>query len=329
VSELLEVDDLVVRYRIGRNQELTAVNGATIRLGPGRALGLVGESGCGKSSLAKAVAGVLNPANGTIRVRGRELTWPRSKRDARAVQMVFQDPSSALNPALKIGKMLEELLLVHALASNRRAARSRAEELLTSVGLPADVLNVRPQALSGGQRQRVGIARALALEPDVLIADEAVAALDSVVKRSVIELIDGLRRRLDIAVIFVSHDLAAVRRLCDETIVMYLGEVVEQRSTHDLFQAPAHPYSAALLAAQPDVNQRLDLSVAPALAGDPSSPIDRPPGCTFAPRCPRATPKCTQESPPPRPVTDAGLVRCHFPLVSANDRGSHREPTGA
>jgi oligopeptide/dipeptide ABC transporter ATP-binding protein len=329
VSELLEVDDLVVRYRIGRNQELTAVNGATLRLRHGQALGLVGESGCGKSSLAKAVAGVLPPTEGTIRVRGSELTSPRSKRDARAVQMVFQDPSSALNPALKIGKMLQELLLVHGLVANRRAAHRRAAELLSSVELPAGVLNVRPRALSGGQRQRVGIARALALEPDVLIADEAVAALDSVVKRAVIELIDDLRRRLDIGVIFVSHDLAAVRRLCDETIVMYLGEVVEQRSTLDLFQAPAHPYSAALLAAQPTVHERLDLSVAPALSGDPSSAIERPPGCAFAPRCPRATPQCTRESPPPHRVADGGIVRCHFPLVAATDLESHPEPTGA
>ena len=329
MSELLELDDLVVRYRLGRNQELTAVHGATIRLSHGQALGLVGESGCGKSSLAKAVAGVVTPTHGTIRVRGNELTSPRSKRDARSVQMVFQDPSSALNPALKIGKMLEELLLVHALSPNRRAARARAVELLSSVGLPADVLNVRPRALSGGQRQRVGIARALALEPDVLIADEAVAALDSVVKKAVIELIDDLCRRLDIGVIFVSHDLAAVRRLCDETIVMYLGEVVEQRSTLDLFQAPAHPYSAALLAAQPNVHERLDLSLAPALSGDPSSPIDRPPGCTFAPRCPRATSKCTQESPPPYAVADGGIVRCHFPLVTTTDHTYDREPTGA
>lgn len=328
MTELLEIDDLVVRYHVGHGQELTAVDGASLRLAPGRTLGLVGESGCGKSSLARAAAGVIAPTSGTIRVGDRTLGAPRSRDDARAIQMVFQDPSSALNPALRVGRMLEELLLVHELTTDRRSARARAQELLADVGLPAAVMSARPRALSGGQRQRVGIARALALEPDVLIADEAVAALDSIVKRSVIELIDELRRRLGIAVVFISHDLAAVRTLCDDTAVMYLGQIVERRATTELFAAPSHPYTAALLAAQPDIRQRLDLSVPPALAGDPPSPIDRPPGCAFAPRCPHATPHCAQHAPPVHQLPGGGTVLCHFPLTQlANTAAATNDPS--
>jgi oligopeptide/dipeptide ABC transporter ATP-binding protein len=314
VSRLLEIDDLVVQYPVARGRSLTAVDGVSLQLQPGAALGLVGESGCGKSSLARALAGVLQPRSGSVRLGGAPLGWPRSQADARCVQMVFQDPSSALNPALRVGRMLEELLLVHGLAADKSAARARCEQLMLDVGLPVAVLDARPRALSGGQRQRVGIARALALEPEVLIADEAVAALDSVVKKGVVELLQALRRDRGISLVFISHDLATVRTLCDEIAVMYLGAVVEHRATADLFAAPRHPYSAALLAAQPDIRRRLDLSVPPALQGETPSPIDRPSGCPFAPRCTHVQPVCTTVEPPDEAVAGGGQVRCHFPL---------------
>lgn len=216
MSRLLEVDDLVVQYSVGRGRSLIAVDGVSLQLQPGAALGLVGESGCGKSSLARALAGVLQPKAGSVRLGGSPLGWPRPQADARSVQMVFQDPSSALNPALRVGRMLEELLLVHGLAADKGAARVRCEQLMHDVGLPVAVLDAKPRALSGGQRQRVGIARALALEPEVLIADEAVAALDSVVKKGVVELLQSLRRDRGISLVFISHDLRhrahAVRR---------------------------------------------------------------------------------------------------------------------
>ena len=314
MSRLLEVDDLVVQYSVGRGRSLIAVDGVSLQLQPGAALGLVGESGCGKSSLARALAGVLQPKAGSVRLGGSPLGWPRPQSDARSVQMVFQDPSSALNPALRVGRMFEELLLVHGLAADKRAAWARCEQLMHDVGLPVAVLDAKPRALSGGQRQRVGIARALALEPEVLIADEAVAALDSVVKKGVVELLQSLRRDRGISLVFISHDLATVRTLCDEIAVMYLGTVVEHRSTTDLFAAPRHPYSAALLAAQPNIGRRLDLSVPPALQGETPSPIDRPTGCPFAPRCVHAQPVCTTMEPPEETVVGGGRVRCHFPL---------------
>lgn len=316
MSSLVEVDDLTVQYPVGRTMNVVAVNAVSLSLDAGSVLGLVGESGCGKSSLGRAIAGIRPPASGRIRVDGRELGDSRRRSDARLVQMVFQDPSSALNPKLTIGSMITELLLVHGLVPDRAAARSRAEELMTSVELPASALDRRPDALSGGQRQRVGIARALALEPKVLIADEAVAALDTIVKASIVALLARLRNELGLSILFISHDLGVVKQLCDEIAVMYLGRIVERRRTQDLFSSPRHPYTAALLAARPRIGQRLDISTPPALAGDPPSPMDLGEGCAFASRCPRVQDECREVSPPRILGADQQAVSCHFPLTA-------------
>lgn len=314
MSPLIEVENLTVRYPMGRSTELTAVNDVSIAIAAGTILGLVGESGCGKSSFGRAIAGIRPATSGRIRIGGRELSGPRNRADARLVQMVFQDPSSALNPALTVGSMISELLLVHELEVDRDAARQSAAQLLDSVDLPASILDRFPDALSGGQRQRVGIARALALRPSVLIADEAVAALDTIVKKSVVELLARLRQELDVTIVFISHDLTVVHQLCDEIAVMYLGRFVERQSTDSLFAAPHHPYTAALLEAQPRIGQRLDVSLPPILSGDPPSPVDLESGCAFAPRCRHARDVCRSAAPPVLDVGEGSSVSCHFPL---------------
>jgi peptide/nickel transport system ATP-binding protein len=314
VTPVLSVENLTVRYPISGGVDLTAVDDVDLSIEPGKILGLVGESGCGKSSLGRVIAGIQRPQHGRISIDGREMSDRRRGDDARLVQMVFQDPASALNPALTIGAMLRELLLVHSLVTDRKAADRRAVELLDSVGLSEELLERRPDALSGGQRQRIGIARALALEPRVLIADEAVAALDSVVKKSVIALLSDIRERMGLTIVFISHDLAVVRRLCDEVAVMYLGRIVERQPTDRLFEDPKHPYTAALLRAQPRIGERLDLVSTPALIGDPPSPIELRAGCSFASRCPSVLEICRTTAPEAASSTDGSLVRCHFPL---------------
>jgi oligopeptide/dipeptide ABC transporter ATP-binding protein len=314
VTPVLSVENLTVRYPISGGAELTAVDDVDLSIEPGKIIGLVGESGCGKSSLGRVIAGIQRPQRGRIMIDGQEMSDRRRGDDARLVQMVFQDPASALNPALTIGAMLRELLLVHSLVTDRKAADRRAVELLDSVGLSEELLERRPDALSGGQRQRIGIARALALEPRVLIADEAVAALDSVVKKSVVTLLSDIRERMGLTIVFISHDLAVVRRLCDEVAVMYLGRIVERQSTAGLFDEPKHPYTAALLRAQPRIGERLDLARTPALIGDPPSPIELRAGCSFASRCPSVIEICRTTVPEAAWSTDGSLVRCHIPL---------------
>ncbi len=315
MSAFLSVQGLTVRYPIGRSGQLTAVDDVNLTLDAGRTLGLVGESGCGKSSLGRAIAGIGVPVAGRISVEGRELSTHRSKTESRVVQMVFQDPASALNPALTIGSMLEELIRVHGLAEDRESARLRAASVLESVDLPASVIDRRPESLSGGQRQRVGIARALVLQPRIIIADEAVAALDSIVKKSVIRLLAEVRDSSGVAIIFISHDLEVVRQLCDEIAVMYMGRIVERSSTARLFESPRHPYTEALLAARPRLGERLDVTSDPALAGDPPSPVDATSACSFAPRCRYVQPVCRSAVPVSQSFESESNVRCHFPLI--------------
>jgi oligopeptide/dipeptide ABC transporter ATP-binding protein len=314
MSPLLSVQGVTVQYPVGKSGRLTAVDDVSLDLEAGRTLGLVGESGCGKSSLGRVIAGIRVPTAGRIVVDNCEMTPRRSKAEARAIQMVFQDPASALNPAISIGSMLEELVRVHGLAPDRESARDRAIAVLESVELPTALLDRRPDALSGGQRQRVGIARALILQPRVIVADEAVAALDSLVKKSVIRLLADVRDRLGVAIIFISHDLDVVRQLCDEIAVMYLGRIVERRSSSDLFDSPRHPYSKALLEARPHFGERLDVASPPALAGDPPSQMELTTGCSFAPRCQFAKDECRSTDPVEESFGGSSTVRCHFPL---------------
>lgn len=305
MSSVVELRGAVVRFplesalsaRLGRRDRLqvTALDGVDLVVQPGESLGIVGESGCGKSTLARVLVGLVPLTSGTLRINGHAVGLSRSRAMRRHIQMVFQDPSSSLNPARTIGQILSELLRAHDLVPSDRV-KARCHELLELVQLPRSVLAVKPRQLSGGQRQRVGIARALALEPEVLLADEAVAALDVSVQATILNLLSDLRQQLGLTLIFISHDLSVVRHISDELVVMYLGRIVEQGSADAIFSEPHHPYTRALLAASPQIYAPKG-SGASALLGEPPSPIHLPPGCRFAPRCPMRQDRCEQEDP--------------------------------
>jgi len=304
-SSGVELRGAVVRFPVesalearlrGRDRlQVTALAGVDLVVRPGEALGLVGESGCGKSTLARVLVGLVPLSEGTLAIDGQVTGVKRSRPLRRHIQMVFQDPSSSLNPARTVGQMLGELLRAHDLVPSS-GIDARCRELLELVQLPSSVMKVRPRQLSGGQRQRVGIARALALEPKVLIADEAVAALDVSVQATILNLLSDLRRQLGLTLIFISHDLSVVRHISDELAVMYLGRIVEKGSADAVFRHPRHPYTRALLAASPQIAARgqLDQLTVP---GEPPSPIHLPKGCRFAPRCPIRQGRCEQEDP--------------------------------
>jgi oligopeptide/dipeptide ABC transporter ATP-binding protein len=296
---------------------LRAVDGVDLELYPGEALALVGESGSGKSTFAKAVTGLERLSGGGIDFEGRPLGARRSRSDARRIQMVFQDPYSSLNPRMTVGSMLKELLRVHGVVPRDQVERE-AGDLLERVGLGREALSAHPRQFSGGQRQRVAIARALALRPDVLVADEPVSALDVSVQATILNLLDELRADMGLTLLFIAHNLAVVHHLCDRVAVMYLGRVVEVAPTRTLFADPRHPYTQALLRAIPRMTPSTDR--APALKGDPPSPLDVPSGCRFRTRCPRAEAVCAESDPalaadPDAPAATPPVqhrAACHF-----------------
>jgi oligopeptide transport system ATP-binding protein len=319
---LLEVHDITVEFPLHRSfvdtlmrkpqPVLRAVDGVDLSVERGEIRGVVGESGCGKSTLARAIVGLVEPVEGEIVFNGSRLAFD-GRENRRHVQMVFQDPSSSLNPSMTIGAMLAELITYHRLRPSEQV-HDRCEELMDLVNLPRRYLAYRPMRLSGGQRQRIGIARALALEPDLLIADESVAALDVSVQASILNLLLDLRDGLDLTIILISHDLAVVRNVCDHVSVMYMGNIVESGQTAELFASPAHPYTTALLAAAPS----FDGSRRPGdarLEGEPPSPLARPSGCPFNPRCLLADDEC-RTAMPPLEMIDGRLVACHKPFAS-------------
>jgi oligopeptide/dipeptide ABC transporter ATP-binding protein len=286
---------LAARLRRREPLKVTALDGISLSIGPRSSLGIVGESGCGKSTLARVLVGLVPLTSGSLVIDGRELGTDRDKATRRKIQMVFQDPSSSLNPARTVGQTLAELLRAHDLVSPRDV-KARCHQLLDLVGLTSATIDSKPRQLSGGQRQRVGIARALALEPEVLIADEAVAALDVSVQALVLNLLAELREELDLALVFISHDLSVVRHISEELLVMYMGRVVESGPTDKVFRDPRHPYTRALIAAAPEIHTR-KRSGEGALAGEPPSPLELPRGCRFAPRCPLRFDRCSSEDP--------------------------------
>ncbi len=293
-----------------------AVDGVDLAIGEGEVLGLVGESGCGKSTLGRIVAGVLPPTRGDVRFRGRSLVDDRGRLQrnlALRIQMIFQDPFASLNPRLRIREIIGEAPRYHGLVSRAELA-PRLDELMRQVGLDPSYLDRYPHQFSGGQRQRIGIARALAVEPEFLVCDEAVAALDVSIQAQILNLFMELRERLGLTYLFISHDLGVVEHISDRIAIMYLGRIVELAPTERLCREPAHPYTRALLADVPRLalgKRRFE-----PIRGEIPSPADPPPGCAFHPRCPLAFARCREARPELREIAPGHWCACHL-----HDRG--------
>ncbi|WP_411676945.1 ABC transporter ATP-binding protein [Caproicibacter sp.] len=293
-----------------------AVNDVSIQIYRGENLGLVGESGCGKSTLARTILRLYEPTKGKILLNGTDITGLRGEelRKIRpAMQMVFQDPYSSLNPRMTVSEILSEMLSVHHVVPKQQIPE-RVKELLDMCGLGSEAANRFPGEFSGGQRQRVGIARALSLNPEFMIADEPVSALDVSIQAQIINLLGELQRSLNLTILFISHDLHVVRYITHRIVVMYLGSVVEQGGTEQIFRQPLHPYTDVLIKATPGLNPLVKTREY-AITGEPPSPVDIPSGCVFHPRCTRCKQKCKTEVPALREVLPGRFVACHYPLT--------------
>jgi len=310
-SSVLAARGLHVSFPANDGGRITAVEDVSLEVAAGEALGIVGESGSGKSTVARCLVGLVWPQRGSVLLEGERQGPRRTRRQRQAVQLVFQDPFSSLNPRLSVRSVLRELLALDGVPADGR--EDRARQLLAMVGLPADGLDRYPSAFSGGQRQRVAIARALAVGPHFLVADEPISALDVSVQASILDLFADIKARLSIGIVLISHNLAAVRQVCDRVAVMYLGRIVEVGSREEVFEDPRHPYTKALLAAAPRV-RRATGAASVRLRGEPPSATARPSGCPFHPRCPRAEPVCAQKLPAllAAPTGGQRLAACHF-----------------
>ncbi|BBY27655.1 ABC transporter ATP-binding protein [Mycolicibacterium sediminis] len=327
-TPLLEVTDLVKHFpvksgiivdrEVGR---VKAVDGVSLTIGAGETLGLVGESGCGKSTLSRTILQLTAPTSGSVRFEGEELVG-RSRRAMRPLrrqmQMIFQDPYASLNPRKRVGQIIGEPMELHGIASGRDVT-PRVRDLLERVGLQAEHAERYPHEFSGGQRQRIGIARALALKPKLIIADEPVSALDVSVQAQIINLLKDLQTEFGLAYLFVAHDLGVVRHVSDRVAVMYLGRIVEMTDARSLYDQPLHPYSHALLSAVPVPDPRINAARERlVLEGDPPSPIDPPSGCHFHTRCPRVADDCRVEDPALRELMPNHVAACHHPLLGVS-----------
>jgi dipeptide transport system ATP-binding protein len=314
VSPLVVAKDLTRVYRIkqgyfGTPQELRAVNGVSFTIEAGKTLAVVGESGCGKSTLARLVTRIEKPNSGTLSIEGTDAIDPPGSekgRLRRTVQLVFQNPYGSLNPRKKIGTILEEPLVINTKLSKTERQRQTLEKM-AQVGLGAEHTRRYPHMFSGGQRQRIAIARALMLQPKLVVADEPVSALDVSVQAQVLNLLIDLQKQYGLAYLFISHDLAVVRFIAHDVLVMYLGLAVEQGDKETIFEKPLHPYTQALLASTLAFGD----TARPAVKGEVPSPLNVPKGCVFNPRCPYATDLCRAERPPLREV-GGRQVACHY-----------------
>jgi peptide/nickel transport system ATP-binding protein len=312
---LLNVEHLVVEYGTGAYR-VHAVSDISFDLKRGETLGLVGESGCGKSTLARAVLQLLRPTSGKVVFDGADLTRERGeqlRRFRRRVQIIFQDPIASLNPRRRVGDIVGEALVI-AGVSDCNEREKRVRDVLRAVGLdPALVMQRRPHEFSGGQCQRISIARALVLEPELIICDEPVSALDVSIRAQIVNLLEDMKARYGLTLIFIAHDLAVVKAVSDRIAVMYLGKLCEIGSTEQVFDGPAHPYTSLLLAAipRPDPDAELGESTA---AGEPPSPMAPPSGCRFHTRCPIAQARCAAEEPIMREFRRGQFVACHFAI---------------
>jgi peptide/nickel transport system ATP-binding protein len=322
-ERVLEVRDVAKHFVLPRGgvfeprRVLRAVDGVDLDVARGETVGLVGESGCGKSTLARLIMRLHEPTSGSIRLEGRDITHASAaalRPTRRRMQMIFQDPYGSLNPRMKIGEILSGPLRLHGIARSDAAARTRVLELLDLVGLPGTSVERFPHEFSGGQRQRISIARALAVDPEFVVGDEPISALDVNIQAQIINLMVGLQERLGLTYLFIAHDLAVVRHISDRIVVLYLGRVVESAPAAELFARPLHPYTRTLISAVPvpdPVAERARQRII--LKGEPPSPIDPPSGCRFRTRCPIAEARCAEAMPPLDAIAPGRSVACYFP----------------
>jgi oligopeptide/dipeptide ABC transporter ATP-binding protein len=309
---LVEITDLKKHFPVPHKQVVRAVDGVSFTINRGETLGLVGESGCGKTTVGRCILRLIEPTSGEIRFDGRGLlNLDRGEMRAlrRRMQIIFQDPYSSLNPRMKVGSIISEPLEIHRVG-DRRERKDRVAELLRVVGLDPDYANRYPHQFSGGQRQRIGIARALALNPDFIVADEPVSALDVSVQAQVVNLMQDLQERFGLTYLFISHGLAVVKHISTRVGVMYLGKLVELAPAHEIYANPLHPYTQALLRAIPIPDPEAKRRAAQRLGGDVPNPIAPPSGCRFHTRCPHVIDRCSAEEPELVEVSPGHFVSC-------------------
>jgi oligopeptide/dipeptide ABC transporter ATP-binding protein len=324
---IMQVRDLVKHFPIHsgffRRQvgAVQAVDGVSFDVMRGETLGIVGESGCGKSTTARLLLRLMEPTAGSIDFEGREIAHIKGaelKALRREMQMIFQDPYSSLNPRKTVGSIISDPFIIHGIHSDAAERKKSVQALMDTVGLNPEHYNRYPHEFSGGQRQRIGVARALALKPKVIIADEPVSALDVSIQAQVLNLLRDLQRELGLTLIFIAHDLSVVRHMCDRVAVMYLGRIVELATSDQLYSHPRMPYTGALMSAVPVADPRLAAAKKrQVLSGDVPSPTNPPPGCRFHTRCWKAQEVCRNEDPPLDPKDGGNLAACHFPLTDA------------
>ncbi len=322
---LVEVRDLVKHFPITRGivfqrrvGAVRAVDGVSFEVMRGETLGIVGETGCGKSTTARLIMRLLEATSGEVRFEGREITSLKGaslKAVRREMQMIFQDPYSSLNPRKTVGSIIAEPFSIHRLKPGKGERKSAVQALMETVGLNPEHYNRYPHEFSGGQRQRIGVARALALEPKLLIADEPVSALDVSIQAQVLNLLRDLQRRLGLTVVFIAHDLSVISHMCDRVAVMYLGKIVEIGPSDALYDFPRHPNTGALLSAVPVADPSRHGERRPLLSGDVPSPANPPSACHFHTRCPKAQERCSIDEPLLEDKGSGTRAACHFPLA--------------
>jgi oligopeptide transport system ATP-binding protein len=312
---LLEVSNLCKYFKVGRDKVLKAVDHVSFSIPRKKTLGLVGESGCGKTTVGRTLMRIYEPDQGTIRFDGQDITHLKRKESfalTKRMQMIFQDPYASLNPYFTVGEVITEGMKLHHMYNTQAEYRDRAYELLEMVGLNQEQYNRFPHEFSGGQRQRVGIARALAMEPEFIVCDEAISALDVSIQAQVVNMLTDFQQSLGLTYLFIAHDLSMVRHISDETAVMYLGRIVEYGSTEEVYGHAVHPYTKGLLSAVPVADPIYERSHERIpMDGEVMSPINPKPGCLFASRCPYATDRCRSETPAVKEVAPGHFAACH------------------